>query len=291
MDLKISIAGVCIGFFSPFAIQIPEQFFPFLSQSLQTDIKVHLIEKENLPEFSADPVYSAEIYSVYEEQKSVTWRCFSTKDKKDTYYAACKIDENQSESLILYNKEGIARLNHLGSTMYHIGWEKHLLNFKRFIFHASCIDTAFGGILFSGVSGIGKSTQADLWCRYEAATLINGDRPIIGKSNGCWNAYGSPYAGSSKCYVNASVPIKAIVLLGQGSSCRIRKLKGRAAFHKVLEQTTVNQWDSESMNKTCDLVLELIAAVPVYEMVCTPDRDAVECLKEVLQEGMQSAEE
>ncbi|WP_370839368.1 hypothetical protein [Intestinibacter bartlettii] len=32
------------------------------------------------------------------------------------------------------------------------------------------------GILFSAPSGTGKSTQADLWEKYENAEIINGDR-------------------------------------------------------------------------------------------------------------------
>lgn len=208
MNLKISIAGICIEFISLFDFCITEQFQPFLLNSERSDIKVHFCEQSILPVFSEEPFYAAEIYKVYIDDKAATWRCFYANGKTDAYYAACKIDLEQSESLILYRKEGTTRLNHMNSAMYHIGWERHLLNFNRFILHASCIGTAFGGILFSGVSGIGKSTQADLWCRYEDATLINGDRPIVGKVDNQWKAFGSPYAGSSNCYVNASVPVR-----------------------------------------------------------------------------------
>lgn len=45
------------------------------------------------------------------------------------------------------------------------------------VLHSAYIVTRQGeGILFSGPSGIGKSTQAALWQRYGAAQTVNGDR-------------------------------------------------------------------------------------------------------------------
>ena len=98
------------------------------------------------------------------------------------------------------------------------------------ILHASFVSTRYGGLLFSGVSGIGKSTQADLWQRYEGAELLNGDRTVLRRMDGVWTAFGSPYAGSSNCFVNESRPVRAIVLLSQGSACSLRRLSPAAAF-------------------------------------------------------------
>ena len=48
------------------------------------------------------------------------------------------------------------------------------------VLHSAYIVTRQGeGILFSGPSGIGKSTQAALWQRYGAAQTVNGDRALV----------------------------------------------------------------------------------------------------------------
>ena len=48
------------------------------------------------------------------------------------------------------------------------------------VLHSSYIVTRTGeGILFSGPSGIGKSTQAALWERFAGARTINGDRGLV----------------------------------------------------------------------------------------------------------------
>lgn len=50
------------------------------------------------------------------------------------------------------------------------------------VLHSAYIVTRQGeGILFSGPSGIGKSTQAALWQHYGAAQTVNGDRALVRK--------------------------------------------------------------------------------------------------------------
>ena len=51
------------------------------------------------------------------------------------------------------------------------------------------------GILFSGPSGIGKSTQAALWQRYAGAEIVNGDRALVRPDTG--TVSGVFYAGTS----------------------------------------------------------------------------------------------
>ena len=147
---------------------------------------------------------------------------------------------------------------------------------------AACVDTSLGGILFSGVSGIGKSTQANLWCKYRGAKQINGDRPILSKENGGWTAWGSPYAGSSNVHVNDSCDIAAIVLLKQAERCAIRKLSTAEAFRGVWAGLTVRTWDAAFVERASELTIELATGLPVYEFCCTPDEEAVRFLEEEL---------
>lgn len=156
---------------------------------------------------------------------------------------------------------------------------------RRMMLHSACVDTPLGGLLFSGPSGIGKSTQADLWCRYAGGRLINGDRSILYRTDGGWKAYGSPYAGSSKCYVNESCRVRAILFLQQSSECRLRLMDTAEGFRRIFSCLTVNSWDSWFVSKACDFALEIAETMPVYEFSCTPSRNAVEMLRERLSSG------
>ena len=84
-----------------------------------------------------------------------------------------------------------------------------------FTLHSAAVQTRFGAILFCGRSGIGKSTQANLWKEYENALILNGDRCAVGFVDGAANAFGLPFCGTSGICLNFSLPIAAIISLGQ----------------------------------------------------------------------------
>ena len=149
--------------------------------------------------------------------------------------------------------------------------------------YASLIESEYGGILFTGPSGIGKSTQADMWAKYEKVEILNGDRPILKKENENWKAYGSPYAGSSDYYVNKSTNVKAIIVLEQSKTCSIERLKNSRAFLKLYSGMIVNTWRPDFVERVVDLTKDLIEQIPVYLLKCTPDYEAVKMLKSVLE--------
>ncbi len=182
-----------------------------------------------------------------------------------------------------YLEKGSHCVSELHNSFAHLCFEGILIHEHRLCLHAACVRTQWGGILFSGPSGIGKSTQADLWCKHRGAEQINGDRPILSKGNEEWLAWGSPYAGSSNCHVNESCPVRAIVMLRQAGSCSLRRLSAKEAFRAVWSGLTVPAWDATAVEAACDLALELSTTVPVYEFDCTPDVAAVEFLEQGLE--------
>lgn len=167
----------------------------------------------------------------------------------------------------------------------YLAFEDVLINHQAFILHSSFISWQNNGILFTAPSGTGKSTQADLWKKYEDADIYNGDRTIIRKIDGKYYGFGSPYAGSSGIYRNESAPIKAIVVIEQGPDNVIRRLRGREAFLPLFRETLMNTWNKEYMEKMTDLLMDAACQIPVYHLSCRPDQDAVNTVKnEILKE-------
>lgn len=160
--------------------------------------------------------------------------------------------------------------------------EGPLLRYNAFQLHASVIAWNEKGILFSAPSGTGKSTQANMWKKYENATIINGDRAIVRKKDNSFRAYGSPYAGTSGVYTNISVPICAIVILAQGKENYIKKLKRIEAFKKIYSESTICAWDQCFIMEFVDLLDGLIHDIPVYYLSCRPEKAAVDLLKKVM---------
>lgn len=147
------------------------------------------------------------------------------------------------------------------------------------LLHSSYIKYKNKAILFTAPSGTGKSTQADLWNKYEDAEIINGDKTAIQKVNGRWYAYGLPYAGSSDIFKNITTPISTIVVLRKGDKNKIEKLSLKEAFKYIYSETIINTWDDQFVNTAIDIILGIIRDVPVYILSCLPNQDAVELLK------------
>lgn len=161
--------------------------------------------------------------------------------------------------------------------------EQMLMEHRAFLLHSSVVDWSGTGILFTGPSGIGKSTQAQLWEQLEGAQIINGDRAIVRCLDGTIQAWGSPFAGTSRIYKNQGVPIRAIVVLAQGKVNTLQRLTGIAAFQRILQEATTQPWNPLFMNALTDLILRVTDLIPIYHLTCTPTAEAVEILKKELQ--------
>ena len=160
-----------------------------------------------------------------------------------------------------------------------LGIEHIMAENESFILHASYIRYGDEAVLFTAPSGVGKSTQARLWCENRGAELINGDRAAIVKKNGVFWAYGVPFAGSSGVCKNESYPIKAIVCLAQEKENTAVRLKGISAFRKLWEGCTADVWNKSDMESCIKTVSSVSAQVPVFHLGCLPDETAVTTLE------------
>jgi hypothetical protein len=147
------------------------------------------------------------------------------------------------------------------------------------LLHASWIRYGDRAILFTGPSGIGKSTQADLWVRHRGAELINGDRAAVFPVTGGAQVRGIPYCGSSGVNKNRTIPLAAVVCLSQSSENRLTRLNGLQAFRQLWEGCSVNLWSQEDIGKATQAVVDIVSVVPVFRLECTADEEAVTILE------------
>lgn len=149
------------------------------------------------------------------------------------------------------------------------------------ILHSSYIVTRDGeGIVFSGDSGVGKSTQAELWRKFAGAEVINGDRALISPEDG--TVHGIFYSGTSKICRNVSAPLRAIVLPRQAECNAVFALRPQELFVRLINQCSYYTWASDSAARMTELVERLIANVQVLGLDCRIDEDAVRTLENFL---------
>lgn len=261
------------------SIKINPQFVPFQVNENKPDCVITFREQSELNFYYDSPLYSNMSYSVYRESGYI--RQYIEGREGNRPYAIGKIDFDGKNEIVEYLPEYSYAFSEYQNSFSHIALDELMIHQERMILHASFVNTQFGGILFSGPSGIGKSTQASLWEK-EGSEIINGDRPFVGKKEGIWYAWGSPYAGSSGYHIAKGFPIRVIVVLKQGKETKIQRLKVSEAFKSLFSEVTINSWNSWYVSRVVDLLYELTSNVCVYQLTCRPDSTAVKVLKEKL---------
>ena len=150
------------------------------------------------------------------------------------------------------------------------------------MFHSAFIEKDGRAILFTAPSGVGKSTQAELWRKYRNANVINGDCSVIRISEGKARAYSLPFSGTSGICKNGDFPLRAVVYLTQAPENKITRLSGIKAFRALYEGAKLSAWDKENGTVSADTVSALAAEVPVFRLDCLPDESAVIALEDAL---------
>lgn len=281
----LNFAGLTVGIRTDQRLTVSEEFLPFLTEWDDPDFRAFFRQVNELPAIPETVVHEDDSYRVHPDGRGGYLRSFFDAPRDMTAYAVAAYDYDKGEIQVDYLEKGARCVSGMHNSFFHLGMESLLLAKARLCLHASCVRTAMGGILFSGPSGIGKSTQSELWLQHRGASLINGDRPILSKDGAGWLAWGSPYAGSSRCHINESCRVAAVVMLRQEKTCFLRLLDQSEAFRAVWSGLTMNSWNEKMVERAVELTMELIRTVPVYELGCTPDARAVDFLERELEQS------
>ena len=224
-------------------------------------------------------IHSVLDLDIYKNNKGTLWDFKYSYNKKHCYLVE---NRNGVRELFISNemKVGFPTTTQIFANL---NIQKALLEKLVLILHSSFIIHKSKSILFTAPSGIGKSTQADLWEKYKGAEIINGDKSAIGTRDNEYFAYGLPFSGTSNICKNREAPIKAIVALEQSKDNNVRKLSKIEAFKILLSQVAINRWNKDDINLAMDLIEKLIEEVPVLLLSCRADEDATDVLNQYIE--------
>lgn len=278
-EYYLQLAGLRTVLRTPEEITISERLQPFLCGAhTEADCVITVRSCSALPAFPESGVWhGAELY----DRSETVSRIFHCSAPKAAAFAVTQLDQkgnitvDVSEAYLSYFRGTSGIFNR-------IGLETLLLQHDGLLLHASLIEYKGIAIAFTGPSGVGKSTQADLWHCCEGAQILNGDRAALRKTADGWWGFGCPYAGTSGIYKNRTAPLGAVAVLRQGKENSLRPLDIREALRCMYPEMTVHHWEKDFVTKATDLCLDLLESIPVYLLECRPEESAVKLLKEGL---------
>lgn len=257
-----------------------KHFLPFLTDATPT-LTVRIFRPERLSTPQGTLLWETPTERVYRDGKHET-HVYSVPPPAALDYISVSGDADKgvlttellrqielpAQSILLSNLEMERLLHRHGMTVLHASW----------------VSYGTQALLFSGSSGVGKSTQAELWHQYRGARIINGDKTGIAFPNGQPTAVGMPFSGSSTYCENATAPIRAIVMLSQAPDDTIRRLSQREAARLLAGQMPCQRWCAEDVSAILEYAGRLAMQVPVYHLACTKKESAVALLAQTLAE-------
>jgi len=144
------------------------------------------------------------------------------------------------------------------------------------LIHASGVFDGCKGRLFTGFSGSGKSTMADLW-KLAGNRVINDDRLVIRRVRDKYIMYNTPmyYPDEPK-----SASLHAIHFICHGCNNMIRLVTGAQAVSNVMAFCIQNNYDASLIRNNVGFIVGMAGQVPVYKTYFVPYQSAVTYISE-----------
>lgn len=270
----IFFSGITIRFILPTSLNLPECITELMCSPCDYADAEYTVTLINEPlQLSAPPVYTDGNSQIYRLTQG-RLRVYSPLTEKNGCQVACLLRQNGKHTLYY----PASRWDHYRQYWHcnHLLWgEMLLMQLDAFLLHSSVVLVNNKVVLFCGQSGAGKSTQAKLWQTYAKAEIINGDRCLITNKDGVFLGGGSIWSGTSEIYSPKQAPIAGIFTLKKSAENSVRRL-GIQAFSELYSQITLNTWDEEFMTKVTGNLQDMLCSVPVWELSCRADKEAVE---------------
>lgn len=270
-DLHIQLEGIDRS-------SLPANTLLFESTFEEADLyyTFHTDRNPRLPDIP--PVYRKPDILVFRQPSGLESRLLILPDLQTAYAYLEETDSRHTE--IYFNPVYTSLLN--TDTIFHsmLALEKHLFLRNSFVFHCAYLDFGGKAILFSGPSGIGKSTHTNLWCQYMPgkAQVLNGDKCLLSREGNTFHANGWPICGSSGICHNERREVHAVVLLQQAPDNRLIEEKKVLTFRRVLEQLTVNYWNRAFTDAAMSFTDSLVSTLSCFTYACNISREAVDVL-------------
>lgn len=149
-----------------------------------------------------------------------------------------------------------------------------------FAIHSASILYQDKAWLFSGYSGMGKSTHTSLWHDLFGVSYLNGDLNLVGINEDTPVVYGIPWCGTSDIFTTDTYPLGGIVLLGRSDTDHLSPLAPYEKTLQVMQRMISPSWTAPLMECNLNCAMVLTEQIPVFHLLCTKNPSAAIFMKE-----------
>lgn len=275
--ISLSLADINFNIYSDEKIIIPDAFGPFLNNEAGDGVNINVVTGL-LPEINVLPDFKSETREYFDSFSRVRTSYYDFNKKKYVEYAVFE-KNGRDDYTLYYDLDGEITLK---GVFDGINYPSVLLDKGIALMHASFSVIGGQAVLFTGVSGAGKTTQSLLWQKYRNADMINGDRTALKISDGKVTAYGIPFCGSSKTAKNASAPLNAVVFPVKSQINKAVFMDKADIVRLLIGSFTYSAESAEESEKIWSFLGSLIDKTRFIKLYCTPDENAVIALESIL---------
>ncbi|MBI5217553.1 MAG: hypothetical protein HY958_01310 [Bacteroidia bacterium] len=264
-------------------------YHPFLNEKPEkTDLKINI--SYGIPDhvLSAKNVLTPGLkIGVDSLPSDITWNVLK---KKGSVYLLCNYSNNPSSpdtvaevkkdfNWNIYVKKDFLLNNAFDPMMYPQGSLilYYLTALKGdVLIHASGVFDTVKGRIFTGVSGIGKTTMAKIW-KQSGAKVISDDRLIIRTINGNHYMFNTPLRIND---IPKKAPLDEIYLLKQSPENTMKRLNGASSVSRIMAHCIQQDYDEKLIHNLLDRLSNICNTLPVYELGFSPDSNVISFIKQ-----------
>ncbi len=286
--LQLNIAGFTIQLESEWDLAFDVGFKHFISTKEQEpDIYVECRKREAIGLFKgAEKVFTSAndelmFYEIYKKGDALLFALFNQDLQVDSQSNQVPIQqvallEPDLKHWTIWSEERNGELEPMLYPMAPILLHYAVLTADAVMMHASGVFDGEKGRMFSGFSGVGKSTISGIW-RDNGSLLINDDRLIIRRENGRYYIYNTPMFYEDE---NKKAPLDAVYLIRHFPENDMEKISGAAAVTGIMAFSIQNNYDRRFVQHHIDFFTKMCEVVPIYRLGFVPDKNVIEFIKE-----------
>lgn len=183
--------------------------------------------------------------------------------------------------LVFYNNENIPLPFSLNPFFHPIGTviiQYALILKNAFFIHGSAINYNGKGLLFTGKSGNGKTTIAEIFNNV-GTQVIHDDRLIIRKIQDTFYMFNSPMINVKE---TRKSEINAVFSIYHNSKNSVNKLSGIETYRNIVPNIIQHNVDKEFVSIISDTYSDFIKRYPVYSLGFVPDKNIIPFISDII---------